>query len=216
MVMFSELWRMTGNRATVALPTPLKYGAVPNPCNHRPPVNCSKEERLILMASSDGKADLGPEQRVAPINLYTGVMFVTLKERLVDLDQIRIIILSAKHGLVGKEWPKIAPYYARPLTQKKAERLIENGLDKPFDDWGRLRPGRCGGPSPRQLLKPYSGSRWHDIFITAGGEYRQVFHAFVTQLIEIGAVTPKASINETEGGADERRRQFGQYLQVIA
>ena len=102
------------------LPKPLRYGAVPNPCNRRLPTTCSKEERLLLMAGSDGKADMRPGQQVAPIDLYTGVMFETLKKGLPDLDQTRIIILSPKHGLLGKEWPKIAPYYNRPLTRKKA------------------------------------------------------------------------------------------------
>ena len=197
------------------LPKPLRYGAVPNPCNRRLPTTCSKEERLLLMAGSDGKADMRPGQQVAPIDLYTGVMFETLKKGLPDLDQTRIIILSPKHGLLGKEWPKIARYYNRPLTRKKAERLIENGLDRPFDDWGRLRDGRCCGPSPRQLLKPYSGRVWRDIFIAGGGEYRQVFYAFVTQLIESGLVSPDASINEVKGGIDEQRQQFGEYLRRL-
>src|SRR5262245_35375055 len=79
-----------------AFPTPLKYGAVPNPCNGQPPVVCSNEERLLLMASSYGKADR-PEQRVAPIDLYTGVMFKSLRTWLPKLERTRIIILSAKH-----------------------------------------------------------------------------------------------------------------------
>ena len=136
------------------LPKPLRYGAVPNPCNRRLPTTCSKEERLLLMAGSDGKADMRPGQQVAPIDLYTGVMFETLKKGLPDLDQTRIIILSPKHGLVGKEWPKIAPYYNRPLTRKKAERLIESGLDRPFDDWGRLRDGRCCAPHRDSCSNP--------------------------------------------------------------
>ena len=199
-----------------ATSTPLRYGAVPNPCNGQPPIICDKDERLLLMAGSYGKADVRPGQQVAPIDLYTGVMFETLKKGLPDLDQTRIIILSPKHGLVGKKWPKIAPYYNRPLTRSKAERLIENGLDGLFDDWGRLRDGRCCGPSPRQLLKPYSGCVWRDIFIAGGGEYRQVFYALVTELIESSFVSPNASINEVKGGIDERRQQFGEYLRRLA
>ena len=198
------------------LPTPLKYGAVPNPCNGQPPIICDREERLLLMACSYGKADVRPGQQVAPIDLYTGLMFETLKKRLPDLDQTRIIILSSKHGFVGKEWPKITPYYNRPLTRRKAERLIANGLDGPFDDWGRLRDGRCCGPSPLQLLKPYSGRVWRDIFIAGGGEYRRVFYVFVTRLIESGLVSPDASINEAKGGIDEQRQQFGEYLSRLA
>ena len=102
-----------------------------------------------------------------------------------------------------------------PPHPQKSERLIENGLDRPFDDWGRLRDGRCCGPSPRQLLKPYSGRVWRDIFIAGGGEYRQVFYAFVTQLIESGLVSPDASINEVKGGIDEQRQQFGEYLRRL-
>ena len=99
--------------------TPLRYGAVPNPCNGQPPIICDKDERLLLMAGSYGKADVRPGQQVAPIDLYTGVMFETLKKGLPDLDQTRIIILSPKHGLVGKEWLKIAPYYNRPSPAEK-------------------------------------------------------------------------------------------------
>jgi hypothetical protein len=80
---------------------------------------CDKEERLLLMACSYGKADVRPGQPVGPIDLYTGVMFETLKKGLPDLDQTRIIILSPKHGLVGKEWLKIAPYYNRPSPAEK-------------------------------------------------------------------------------------------------
>src|SRR5262245_47339489 len=126
-----------------ASPTPLRYGAVPNPCNGQRPVVCSKEERLLLMASSYGKADVRPGQRVAPIDLYTGAMFKSLQTWLPKLERTRIIILSAKHGLVGKEWPKIAPYGSRPLTPRKAQRLIENGINCRLDDWGRLRTDKC-------------------------------------------------------------------------
>ncbi len=44
------------------LPTPLRYGAVPNPCNAQPPIICDREERLLLMAGSYGKADVKPGQ----------------------------------------------------------------------------------------------------------------------------------------------------------
>jgi hypothetical protein len=195
-----------------ASPTPLKYGAVPNPCNGKRPVVCSKEEHLLLMSSSYGKADLRPGKRVAPMDFYTGAMFKILRTWLPKLERTRIIILSAKYGLVGREWPKIAPYGARPLTPRKAKRLIENGINSSFDGWGKLPQGRSRGLSPRQLVKPYSGRQWQDIFIAAGGEYRQVFHAFVTQLIEIGVVSPSASINEVKGDPGEQLRQFEEYL----
>jgi hypothetical protein len=196
-------------------PTPLKFGAVPNPCNGQRPFVCSKEERLLLMSSSYGKADVRPGQRVAPIDFYTGAMFKILRTWLPKLERTRIIILSAKYGLVGKEWPKIAPYGARPLTPSKAKRLIENGINCSFDHWGRLPQDRCRGPSPRQLLKPYLSRQWHDIFIVAGGEYRQVFHAFISQLTEIGVVSPTASINEVKGDLGEQLRQFEEYLRGL-
>jgi hypothetical protein len=196
-------------------PNPLKYGAVPNPCNCHQPIICNREERLLLMAGSEGKADIRPKQRVAPIDLYTGVMFETLKKCLPDLDLTRILILSAKHGLIGKEWPKIAPYHSRSLTQRRAKHLIENGIDGSFDDWGRLQSGRCSGPSPRQLLRPYSGRSWRDIFIVGGAEYRQVFHAFVIQLIDSGYVSPNASINEAEGSIGYQQQQFEDYLKRL-
>jgi hypothetical protein len=202
--------------AMVPCPKLLKYRAVANPCNYRQPTDCIKEERLLLMAGSQAKVDIRPDQRVAPIDLYTGVMFESLRKWLPDLDVARILILSAKHGLIGKEWPKIAPYHCRHLTQRKAKHLIENGIDGCFDDWGRLRAGRCAGPSPRHMLKPYSGRRWHDVFIVGGAEYRQVFHAFVIQLIDIGGVSPDASINEAVGSIGEQQRQFEDYLKRLA
>jgi hypothetical protein len=198
------------------IPKPLDYGPVPNPCNYRQPTDCIKEERLLLMAGSQAKVDIRPDQRVAPIDLYTGVMFESLKKWLPDLDVARILILSAKHGLIGKEWPKIAPYSCRHLTQRKAKRLIANGIDGCFDDWGRLRAGRYAGPSPRQMLKPYSGCRWRDIFIVGSAEYRQVFHAFVVQLNDVGYVYPNASINEAQGSISQQRRQFEDYLKRLA
>ena len=197
-------------------PTSLKYGAVPNPCNYRQPTECIKEERLLLMAGSQTKIDIRPDQRVAPIHLYTGLMFESLRKLLSDLDVARILILSAKHGLISKEWPKIAPYHCRHLTQRKAKHLIEGGIDRCFDDWGRLPDGRSAGPSSRQLLKPYSGCRWRDIFIVASNESRQVFHAFVTQLIEIGCVSQDASINEAEGSNGGQRRNFEDYLEQLS
>jgi hypothetical protein len=57
--------------AMIAFPKLLKYGAVPNPCNYRQPTDCIREERLLLMAGSQGKVHIRPEQRVAPIDLYT-------------------------------------------------------------------------------------------------------------------------------------------------
>src|SRR5262245_33198806 len=82
--------------------------------------------------------------------------------------------------------------------------------------WGRLPDGRSAGPSSRQLLKPYSGCRWRDIFIGASNESRQVFHAFVTQLIEIGCVSPDASINDAEGSNGRQRRNFEDYLEQLS
>ena len=211
-----------GRGATLSTPppiarflTPLKYGAVPNPCNYRQPTECIKEERLLLMAGSQTKIDIRPDQLVAPINLYTGLMFESLRKLHPDLNFARILILSAKHGLIGKEWPKIAPYHCRHLTQRKAKHLIESGIDECFDDWGRLPDGRSAGPSPRQMLKPYSGCKWRDVFIVASKECRQVFHAFVTQLFEIGCVGPNASINEVEGDIAQQRRQFEDYLRGL-
>jgi hypothetical protein len=42
-----------------------------------------------------------------------------------------------------------------------------------------------------------------------------VFHAFVTQLIEIGVVSPRASINEVKGDRGEQLRQFEEYLRGL-
>ena len=201
--------------AVAAFPKPIDYGAVPNPCNYRQSTDCIKEERLVLMAASQAKSDIRPDQHVAPIDLYTGVMFKSLRKWLPDLDFARILILSAKHGLIGKEWPKIAPYHCRHLTQRKAKCLIESGIDACFDDWGRLPAGRFAGPSPRQMLKPYSGCRWRDIFIVGGDEYRQVFHALVVQLIDLGYVDPNVSINEAAGSIGQQQQQFEDYLCLL-
>jgi hypothetical protein len=65
------------------------------------------------------------------------------------------------------------------------------------------------------MLKPYSGRRWRDIVIVGGAEYRQVFHAFVVQLIDIGSVYPNASINEAEGSINQQRQQFEGYLKRL-
>jgi hypothetical protein len=41
---------------------------------------------------------------------------------------------------------------------------------------------------------------------------RSHFHAFISQLIDIGVVSPRASINEVNGELGQQLRQFEEYL----
>jgi hypothetical protein len=93
---------------------------------------------------------------------------------------------------------------------------IANGIDGSFGDWGGLRAGRCSGPLSRQLLRPYSGRSWRDIFSVGGAEYRQVLHAVIIQFIAGGYVNPTVSIKEAEGSIGNQQQQFEEYLERLS
>lgn len=202
--------------------TPIDYDAIPNPVNDKT-VNteATPDERLILMACGAEKAKLAKGEKVKPIDLYTGAMYQVLKKWMPKLDKGKVVILSAKHGIVPgtgdmAEFNKIESYDER-MTPKKAKHLVEAGIYGNWDDFGRIKKAATG-LNAHAYLRPDGRNAvpYKDVFIAGGGEYRKVFHAYITQMIEEGLISPDASINEVTGGIGEQRGQLGEYLRKIA
>ena len=194
--------------------TPISYDAIPNPVNNKPvPTDVAPDERLILMACGSEKTPTPNGETLSPIKLYTGAMYQVLKKWMPGLDKAKIRILSAKHGIMTDEFPKITGYDER-MTPKKAQHLVEAGIYGQWDDFGRAKKQFQKGSTPYLTLK--EGKPYKDVFIAGGAEYRKVFHAYVTQMIEAGVIAPDASINEVTGGIGEQRGQLGEYLRKIA
>ena len=49
-------------------------------------------------------------------------------------------------------------------------------------------------------MKPDRGFVYKDVFVSAGAEYRRVFHHWIVQLQTAGMIAPDAAINEVSGG----------------
>lgn len=165
--------------------------------------NTLPAERLLLLACSGLKHDtLEP---IAPIELYQGVMYDVLRKWMPELDRCEIRILSAKHGLVTDQWPKI-PTYNERMSKQKAQAMIEAGLFEHHD----------GGVAPYFYLRPARGHVYREIFLAAGAEYRGVFKAWILEMQARGMVAADAVIVEVHGGIGEQRSQLGAWLRSIA
>lgn len=175
--------------------------------------NLKPQERLLLLACSGDKRQT--VEPISPIELYTGAMYTVLRKYMPSLDSAEIRILSAKHGLLTSEWPKIATYDER-MSAKKAQHLIEGGIFAFFDRFGTIKRGRALGASPACYLRPQPSYVYREVFIAAGAEYRQVFHAWIKQMIAAGMIAEDAQILEVKGGIGEQRSQLGAYLRSIS
>lgn len=160
-------------------------------------------ERLLLLACSGLKRDTA--EAIAPIELYTGVMYDVLRKWMPALDGAEIRILSAKHGLVTDQWPKIATYDER-MSKQKAQAHIDAGLMGSVD----------GGVAPFFYLRPARGHVYREIFLAAGAEYRGVFQAWILEMQARGMVAADAVIVEVHGGIGEQRSQLGAWLRSIS
>lgn len=168
------------------------------------------QERLLLLACSGLKLDTTEE--VAPLELYTGVMYQVLRKWMPGLDRAQIAILSAKHGLVGGEWPRIAPYDER-MNAYKAAQLITRGIFKPMHEPKR---GHAGGLEPFPYLRPEAGFRFREIFVAAGGHYRDVYRVWIEQMRVAGWLHDDCQVIEVTGGIGEQRSQLGAWCRSIA
>lgn len=177
--------------------------------------NLKPQERLLLLACSGEKAPTPNGKQLSPIDLYTGAMYSVLRKWMPGLDKATIRILSAKHSLITDEWPKITAYDER-MSAQKAAHLIAGGIFAQFDGFGTFKRGHAKGASPADYLRPERGFIYRDVFIAAGAEYRNVFHAWIREMQRHGMIAPDASINEVQGGIGEQRGQLGQYLRWIA
>lgn len=174
-----------------------------------------KEERLLLLACSGDKRPTPDGEQLAPIDLYTGAMYQVLKKWMPGLDKAEIRILSAKHGLITDEWPKITGYDER-MSATKARHLIAGGIYDAFDGFGTFKRGHARGADPAGYLRPAPGHVYREVFIAAGAEYRNVFRAWIPQMIAAGMIAPDAAIIETHGGIGEQRSQLGAWCRKIS
>lgn len=169
-------------------------------------------ERLLLLACSGDKKELAPGQLAHPIDLYSGVMYQVLRKWMPGLDQAQIAILSAKHGLVGDLWPQLAAYDER-MTRLQAANMITRGIFKPIYD---PEPGRGGPCEPWAFLRPAAGLRFREIFVAAGGLYRDVYRVYIEQMRVAGWLADDCQVIEVHGGIGEQRSQLGAWCRSLA
>jgi GNAT superfamily N-acetyltransferase len=121
------------------------------------------------------------------IEVYTGVFFQTLKNKLKEGAMPNLRILSAKYGFIAPD-QKIEVY--------------DQVMDKSSADGFMLDD---------KLVEGFP-SNIKDVLIVGSDQYQRVMKAAIEDLIKAGKIDKGASINVTKGGIGEQRAQLGRYL----
>jgi hypothetical protein len=154
--------------------------------NKTPDPDIPADQRLVLMACcATKKKGMGPA-----IDVYTGVFFQTLKNKVKEGAMPNLRILSAKYGFIAPD-QKIEVY--------------DQVMDKSSADGFMLDD---------KLVEGFP-SNIKDVLIVGSDQYQRVMKAAVEDLIKAGKIDKGASINVTKGGIGEQRSQLGKYLQSI-
>jgi hypothetical protein len=153
--------------------------------NKTPDPDIPADQRLVLMACCATKKKgmgMGPA-----IEVYTGVFFQTLKNKLKEGAMPNLRILSAKYGFIAPD-QKIEVY--------------DQVMDKSSADGFMLDD---------KLVEGFP-SNIKDVLIVGSDQYQRVMKAAIEDLIKAGKIDKGASINVTKGGIGEQRSQLGRYL----
>jgi GNAT superfamily N-acetyltransferase len=151
--------------------------------NKTPDPDIPADQRLVLMACcATKKKGMGPA-----IEVYTGVFFQTLKNKLKEGAMPNLRILSAKYGFIAPD-QKIEVY--------------DQVMDKSSADGFMLDD---------KLVEGFP-SNIKDVLIVGSDQYQRVMKAAIEDLIKAGKIDKGASINVTKGGIGEQRAQLGRYL----
>jgi GNAT superfamily N-acetyltransferase len=153
--------------------------------NKTPDPGIPADQRLVLMACCATKKKgmgMGPA-----IEVYTGVFFQTLKNKLKEGAMPNLRILSAKYGFIAPD-QKIEVY--------------DQVMDKSSADGFMLDD---------KLVEGFP-SNIKDVLIVGSDQYQRVMKAAIEDLIKAGKIDKGASINVTKGGIGEQRAQLGRYL----
>jgi hypothetical protein len=153
--------------------------------NKTPDPDIPADQRLVLMACCATKKKgmgMGPA-----IDVYTGVFFQTLKNKLKEGAMPNLRILSAKYGFIAPD-QKIEVY--------------DQVMDKSSADGFMLDD---------KLVEGFP-SNIKDVLIVGSDQYQRVMKAAIEDLIKAGKIDKGASINVTKGGIGEQRAQLGKYL----
>jgi GNAT superfamily N-acetyltransferase len=153
--------------------------------NKTPDPDIPADQRLVLMACCATKKKgmgMGPA-----IEVYTGVFFQTLKNKLKEGAMPNLRILSAKYGFIAPD--------------QKIE-IYDQVMDKSSADGFMLDD---------KLVEGFP-SNIKDVLIVGSDQYQRVMKAAIEDLIKAGKIDKGASINVTKGGIGEQRAQLGRYL----
>jgi GNAT superfamily N-acetyltransferase len=153
--------------------------------NKTPDPGIPADQRLVLMACCATKKKgmgMGPA-----IDVYTGVFFQTLKNKLKEGAMPNLRILSAKYGFIAPD--------------QKIE-IYDQVMDKAAADGFMLDD---------KLVEGFP-SNIKDVLIVGSDQYQRVMKAAIEDLIKAGKIDKGASINVTKGGIGEQRAQLGRYL----
>ena len=156
--------------------------------NKTPDPDIPADQRLVLMACCATKKKgmgMGPA-----IEVYTGVFFQTLKNKLKDGAMPNLRILSAKYGFIAPD--------------QKIE-IYDQVMDKSAADGFMLDD---------KLVEGFP-SNIKDVLIVGSDQYQRVMKAAIEDLIKAGKIDKGASINVTKGGIGEQRAQLGRYLSSL-
>jgi DNA-binding protein H-NS len=153
--------------------------------NKTPDPDIPADQRLVLMACCATKKKgmgMGPA-----IDVYTGVFFQTLKNKVKEGAMPNLRILSAKYGFIAPD--------------QKIE-IYDQVMDKSSADGFMLDD---------KLVEGFP-SNIKDVLIVGSDQYQRVMKAAIEDLIKAGKIDEGASINVTKGGIGEQRAQLGRYL----
>jgi Family of unknown function (DUF6884) len=149
---------------------------------------------LVLMPCGGCKLD-----REAPLDeLYTGPLWQTLRTYRGAIPRENVCVLSAKYGFENARTFG-APYDER-LSADKAERMLDHGVERLFENAGRT-PAATVGRGP-----------FSTVIIAGAGHYRRVMESYVAGFQRLGIVDRDACVRTVEGGIGEQRSQLGRWL----
>ena len=142
--------------------------------------------RCLLMACSKAKS---PKSNLLPaIERYDGPHFRVLRRFLYevpsDRDDLEILILSAKYGLISGD--RLVPNYDRIMTAARAEELHPQVLDS--------------------LKKQIVENRWTEIFVLMSAAYHEAIRGFEADL------PSKTKVIHAEGAPGIKARQLRSWL----
>ena len=161
------------------------------------------------MACSATKSQAGGKMPL--FDIYTGPLWQSLKTHIGAIPTSNVFVLSGKFGFQSATLFEAETYEGR-LGPVQAETLIHQGVNTPTDYTNASKRRPPMGPSPLNWLGWGASRKYRAVIICASTQYREVFEAWLPQLIASDAIAADAAIHQTEGGIGVQRAQMRSFL----